>query len=65
MKTIQTRTGDILRVQDRVADDEVKSGKASFVPKKMWKTEVRDYGKTDDADAVKQPKASKRKKEGQ
>lgn len=65
MKTIQTRSGEILRVKNSFADDEVSIGRAKFVPKKLWKAEVRDVGKSDSsADDVK-PKASKRKKEGQ
>lgn len=64
MKTIQTKSGEIVRVKDLVADDEVKFNKASFVPKKLWKTEVRDFGKSSEAD-VSKPKPTKRKKEGQ
>lgn len=65
MKTIQTRKGEISRVANNVADEEVKSGRAQFVPKKLWKTEVRDVGKTDEAVAEPKAKPAKRKKEGQ
>ena len=65
MKTIQTRSGEIVRVKDSFADDEVSIGRAKFVPKKTWKNEVRDVGKSDSSAEDVKPKASKRKKEGQ
>ena len=36
------KTGKIERVSDDEAHQMVSSGKAMYVPKKMWKEEVRD-----------------------
>jgi hypothetical protein len=65
MKTIQTRSGEILRVKNAFADDEVSIGRAKFVAKKLWKSEVRDVGKSDVSNEEPKAKAPKRKKEGQ
>lgn len=65
MKTIQLKSGEISRVKNPVADDEVRSGRAQFVPKSLWKTKVRDVGKSDEVVAEPKAKPVKKKKEGQ
>jgi uncharacterized protein (UPF0261 family) len=42
MKCIKLNSGKIERVQNERAQDLVNHGSAKFVPKKLWKKEVRD-----------------------
>jgi len=42
MKCIRPKTGPVKRVSDQEAFELVQSGKAQYVPKNVWKKEVRD-----------------------
>ncbi len=60
MKTI-SKDGEILRVDDEVADAKVKTG-WSFTSKSEWKTKVRDIRKAEKAEAAKVAENKKEKK---
>jgi hypothetical protein len=42
MKCIRNSNGQVQRVKDETAHSLVTQGKAEYVPKTVWKTEVRD-----------------------
>lgn len=46
MKCIRNlKTNEVTRVTDSIADNAVDSGSHVYVPKSIWKSEVRDVGK--------------------
>lgn len=45
MKTIR-KNGEILRLKDKEAEQKVKKGGYEYIPKSIWKEEVRQHGKT-------------------
>ncbi len=42
MKTLRLKNKSIDRVDDATAFEMVQAGKASYIPKNVWKREVRD-----------------------
>jgi hypothetical protein len=61
MKTILSN-GEYSRVDNAFADSEVKFGRAKFVPKSEWKTNVRDFEKASRIEAEKAKAALKAEK---
>ena len=59
MKTVLTKEGKYWRLDNKVADYEVKVGKAKYVPKSEWKLNVRNL--VTEAEVVESVKAEKTK----
>lgn len=61
MKCVKTKSGEIARIDDQVADKMVRSGEATFIPKSEWKKNNPEHKERSKQEAARKAKAEAEK----